>query len=372
MRRICVLFLVALTAASVAAAALAAEAPPTSPSVPPPAPTPSFPPPTLQALEQKMAQISFNTARISDRQVLGEVGPPVGTVELGSGVDQCKSLVITATGTIRRSPSESFITSTFAGYQSRRIGIGDVTYTYRRSVARYDGGRPWVRSHTTASKSEQTPADGAPPSALTVLGASLGSTAPNRKGHRLAEPFTGLVEDLEGALAIQEVGPATVDRQQTVEYTASLSVAKLLAGRLTPKQHQLARKLEALPVTLDLFIAPNGMPVRTIVVVGGGEEGIGEEEDFRAVGIPVSIHAPPARETIGQSRLQKLQRQRIKKGISETLTIGEPTSSTPQCPEEGEEPVGAKRAEPAKRSLQRPTDLPPAPPAEASAPRFAG
>jgi hypothetical protein len=365
MKRICLLFPVLLAAGSLACTAFAAEGAP----APEPAPTAMLAPPALQALEQKMAQVSFNTARISDRQVIGEVGPPAGTAELGSGVDQCKSLVITATGLIRGTPSGAVITSTIAGYRSRTIAVGDTTYRYMRSVARYDGGRPWVRSRTVTSKSEQKPADSPPPSALTVLSAALGSTAPYRKHHGLARPFTGLVEDLNGALAIQEVGPATVDRQQTVEYTASLSVAKLLAGRLTPKQHQLARKLEALPVALDLFIAPSGMPVRTIVVVGTGKEGIGEEEDFPAVGIPVSIHAPAARETIGQSRLDKLKRQRIKEGISETLTIGEPTSSTPQCPEEGTGPAGAKRAEPAGRlSLELRAG---SPPAEASAPRRA-
>jgi hypothetical protein len=356
------------TGASTAAESVSLGTPP----APEPAPTATIAPPALQALEQRMAQVSFNTARISDRQVIGEVGPPVGTAELGSGVDQCKSLVVTATGLIRGTPSAAVITSTLAGYRSRTIAVGDITYRYMRSVARYDGGRPWVRSRTVTSKSEQKPADSPPPSALTVLSASLGSTAPYRKHHGLARPFTGLVEDLNEALAIQEVGPATVDRQQTVEYTASLSVAKLLAGRLTREQHQLARKLEALPVTLDLFIAPNGMPVRTIVVVGTGKEGIGEEEDFLATGIPVLVHAPPARETIGQSRLDKLKRQRIKEGISETLTIGEPTSSMPQCPEEGTGPAGAKRAEPAGRlSLELRAGSPPAPPAEAGAPRRA-
>jgi hypothetical protein len=306
-------------------------------SAPPPIP------PALRVLEQKLAQIHFNTARISDRLVLGEASVPVGTAELGSGLDQCKSAEVTDAGVVRRFPPESATTAIFAGYRSREIEIGATTYTYKRSIAKYDGGRPWVRRRNDATKPERGSANDTDPSTLTVLGAVFGSSRP--RGSQ--GPFARLVEDLDGALSIQEIGPATVDRQQVTEYTASLSPAKLLAGRLTRKQRQMARVLQAEPVTLELFIAPSGLPVRTTVVVGTGKEGLGEEEDFLALGIPVSIHAPPPRETIGHARLDQLQKRRRKEGIFEKLTIGEPTSSTPHCPEEEDAgPVGVRRAEP--------------------------
>jgi hypothetical protein len=306
-------------------------------SAPPPIP------PALQVLEQKLAQIHFNTARISDRLVLGEASVPVGTAELGSGLDQCKGAEVTTTGVFRHSPFESATTDIFAGYRSREIEIGATTYRYERSIAKYDGGRPWIRRRKAATKPERGSANDTDPSTLTVLGAVFSSSRP--RGSQ--GPFARLVEDLDGALSIQEIGPATVDRQQVTEYIASLSAAKLLAGRLNQKQHQMARELEAEPVTLELFIAPSGLPVRTTVVVATGKEGLGEEEDFRAVGIPVSIHAPPPRATIGQAKLDQLQKRRRKAGIFEKLTIGEPTSSTPHCPEEaGGGLVGVRRPEP--------------------------
>ena len=123
--------------------------------------TPVSLPPNLQALEQKMAQIRFSTARISARFALGEVGPGGGGAELGTGVKGPNGGFVTSTvGVFRLSPSEASTTSKFEGVgqpngerappgsatSSRERVIGNTVYTYTPSALRYDGGRPWVRS----------------------------------------------------------------------------------------------------------------------------------------------------------------------------------------------------------------------------------
>jgi hypothetical protein len=91
----------------------------------------------------------------------------------------------------------------------------------------------------------------------------------------------------------------TVDGQQVTEFTASLTMATLLPGKrleaftkafsslgeigeiLSPDNHsskqreeakqrreEQAKKIREIPVEIELFIASNGLPVRTITVLG--------------------------------------------------------------------------------------------------------
>jgi hypothetical protein len=69
-------------------------------------------------------------------------------------------------------------------------------------------------------------------------------------------------------------------------------------------------------VELELFIASSGLPVRTISVLGGRSEDIGVEEDILALEIPVHVHAPPARETIAEAQLSRLEHKRLCRLIS--------------------------------------------------------
>lgn len=309
-------------------------------------------PPSLQALEQRMAQIRFNTARISSRFGLGELGPAGGGAELGAGVTGPKGGVVFSTvGAFRISPPEASTTSKVEGLglppgertplgstTSKERTIGNTVYTYRPSIESYDGGRPWVRSkQTSPPKSDDESA---------ALGGLSDSLVPARsgddtRGASAAAPFAKLIEDVNGALSLQEVGPLTVDGQQVTEFTASLTMATLLPGKEletftkalsslgeippsakeTPKQREEAKKrreedakkVRELPVELELFIAPSGLPVRTITVIGNRNEAIGSEEDILALDIPVVVHAPPARETIGEAQLRKLEKKRVRR-----------------------------------------------------------
>jgi hypothetical protein len=101
----------------------------TSLSVPP-----ASVPPNLQALEQKMEQIRFDTARITSRAVLGDIGPVISGAELGTGVTGSNTLVISTTASVSLAPSESTSTSRiensdrpgsalgFSEFQERTIG----------------------------------------------------------------------------------------------------------------------------------------------------------------------------------------------------------------------------------------------------------
>lgn len=312
MRGVWALFGVVPALAGVAPTAPAAE---TTPSQ-----TQATVPPALQALEQQMGQIHFNTARISERFVFGELGSPAGGAELGSGVNKAKSLVIAAIGAIRLSPPAAMFVggvewlelppghSLAAGKTEVRT-IGKTTYTYEPSVASFDGGRPWIRRRQKPSPKPRSRAV-----QLSAVFDSLAPTFADSAPDGSGGPFAKLIEDLNGAVAIREDGLVTVDGQQTTEFTASLSLVQLLAGELSPKQlAAIKRKPDEATVELEVFIAPNGLPVRTTGVLGGRLEGIGTEQDILALEVPVVVRAPPANRTIGDARLRKLEKRHFKK-----------------------------------------------------------
>jgi hypothetical protein len=292
-------------------------------------------PPSLLMLEQKMAQIRFSTVRVATRVVFGEVGPGGGGAELGTGVQGPNAGFVTSTvGVFRLSPPKASTTSKVeaagvsngkgaSSVTSRVRVIGDSVYTYTPSALRYDRGRPWVRSKQSSSSAS----DGE-----VAIPKVLDSSA----------PFAKLIEDVNGALSVQEVGPMTVDGQPVTEFTASLTMATLLPGKQlerfakdlsslaslgeilspgkeSPKQREAAKsrseadikKVSELPVEIELFIAPSGLPVRANTVIGNRNEAIGSELDILALEVPVDVHAPPASETVSQAELRKLRARRV-------------------------------------------------------------
>ena len=167
--------------------------------------------------------------------------------------------------------------------------IGSTIYTYTPSALRYDGGRPWVRSKQVSSSQ------------------SGGGSAGLEGLSDSSAPFAKLIEDVNGALSVQEVGRMTVDGQQVTEFTASLTMETLLPGKrleaftkafsslgeigeiLSPDNHsskqreeakqrreEQAKKIREIPVEIELFVASSGLPVRTITVLGKPNEAIGK------------------------------------------------------------------------------------------------
>jgi hypothetical protein len=334
MKAVCLPLIAVLAAggivpAATAATAATAAASPTTPSLPPPAPVPTVVPPALQALEQKMAQIHVNTARVSERFVVGGLGSTAGGADLGSGIGKGKSFVTVGAGSIRFTPSASMfathveipgehVPGALASTGQTRT-IGQTTYTYTPSAASFDGGRPWVRGR------RKPPPKFGSKAALVV--AVLDALAPTLAGPSdgSAEPFATLIDYLGDAVSVSEGGAVTVDGQQTIEFTASLPVVKLLAGKLSGKQlAKIEGESRKHPsegtVELEVFIASDGLPVRTVGASGNRTEGLGIQEDILALEVPFAIHAPPARETIDQTRLLQLERKRDRVQAKKTLT----------------------------------------------------
>lgn len=323
-----VLLPVTLMFAFAAPTTLAAESVPSSTLVPP----------ALLALEQKMLLIHFNTARVSAVFGLGELGAPAGGGELGADADKCNSLISTTTGTERLSPPEATAISEIGGVTvTKQISIGRTLYTYTPSAEPYDGGRPWVSSVKALVLKSST---SSPLSVISTLSEDQPTTSTGF--------FQRLIEEINGASKIQEVGPAVVDGQPVSEYTATVSIAKLIAARLSQKQIDVAKKnklfksIAKATLSLELFITSSGLPIRMIDIIGPRNEGIGVEQDILATDIPLTIHAPPPSKTIGQTRLRKLERQYAKKHSHQPLMFQSPLggAAPSNCPSKGNEESG--------------------------------
>lgn len=288
-----------------------------------PASSPISVPPALQALEQKMLLIHFNTARVSGVFALGELGPPVEGAELGSNADKCESLVSYTKATERLSPPGFTGVDEIDGVAVKQISVGKTLYAYTPSAVRYDGGRPWVRQ-TLAPKTSGNPA----PSALSTLSQEQPTTSTGA--------FQRLIEQIGDSLSIHEIGPRTVDGQQTTEFVTTLPMARLLAAHLSQKQIDAAKKANKLfkglaeaIVTLELYFTSDGLPIRTIDVIGPRNEGLGVEQDILATGVPATVKRPSTRLTIGQAHLEKLEKQYDKRHPRSPLVPRNPLGQPP-------------------------------------------
>jgi hypothetical protein len=264
------------------------------------------PPPDLVALEQQMAQLHVNSERVSFQEELsfGELS--------GSGIPL--ALIIAGKGEFSDSPPQGSFVAGLLGIDATQTRvIGESTYTYSQRAAEVDGGRPWVRGRKTGNSSPSID-----PSGIT------GSDQPGPQG-----TFTKLIEELGGALAIQESGPVTVEDQRVIEFDATLNPTPFLE-KLKPRSKEPKHPLNSLLETpetkkrpskptppppppslgLEVFIAPNGLPVRERYTFTAEGVTISVRVDTLATNIPVNVTPPPAKQTIDEVQLKRLERQR--------------------------------------------------------------
>jgi hypothetical protein len=259
----------------------------------------------LATLEQQMAGLQVNSERFDFQEEIALSGFLGGEIPL--------ALIVAGDGEVSDSPPQASVVSGLFGIPEEQDRlVGNTVYRYRHQAAEIDGGRPWVRSPRPASKE----------SALDPGGVLEGDMS-GAQG-----TFSKLVETLNGSLAIEEVGPVTVDDQRVDEFDAKLDPTPLLAqlkAQAKQPEHPLGSLLETSPVSapkapskpippptleLEVFIAPNGLPVRIRATFAAEGTQVSLRVDTLAVNIPVSVAPPPPRETIDEAQLKAIERRR--------------------------------------------------------------
>ncbi len=297
---------IALALAAVATIAPGARAS-TSASAPPVALAPATVPPDLQALEQKMLALKPTSERFSASIGVAEepkVKGPVGGFNHVFG--HASSLLVpllTVAGEVSLGPPpEASFTASFLGIAISGRLIGSTLYTDEPYVSRFDGGRPWVEERNQS------------------LGHALGSSslAPGASGAESGSDFKGLSALIARARSIAELGPANVDGQPVTRFKLSVPIAAIEQPGRSRKSRRAARirhKLFEPLLRIELFLAENGLPVRTSIVViarhGKGE--VIAQSDITAIDVPVIVQAPPAAETITAAELKRLMRRHARR-----------------------------------------------------------
>lgn len=286
---------------------------------------PASPPPALQTLEQKMEQLPISSERYSrtTRGTETVVAERKGARGKRVRVRRRMSVNETELGEASLATDEGQVFTAAHTSRPSSIAIGSTLYSYSAKVARLDGGRPWIRFSDAGAVSVGAVFPYHGQAMETNLGGS-GS-------------YAGLVNMLATAVGpVNLAGPATVDGQQTTEFTAKIEPLGLVKG-LSKKARERIRK--HLPSEkLSVFITESGLPLRVIASIRFGFSTIVETTDILAVNIPIKVTSPPARRTIGAAAYLKLISAKHKNagffvidtgqstGRSTTLTIPPPPS----------------------------------------------
>jgi hypothetical protein len=252
--------------------------------------------PELRSLEQKTEQLDINSERYSQTIQGTALVSGSGRRRGRRGTRTTRhskhvSVTITENGEASLSPDEGELAEPRRTRTPLVVAIGSSIYDYTPSVAARDGGRPWVRFDLPA---------GSGGGGLFPFHAQ-----PREVNAGGAGPYAGLINLLATAVgAVADAGPATVDGQQTTEFTATVEPARLIGGRSAKQLGALERELP--PERLDVFLAESGLPVRVITTMGSGAGATTDTTDILAVNVPVSVTRPPASRTISAAALSKL------------------------------------------------------------------
>lgn len=278
----------ALLAAGIAATAATASAA-----------TPPAQPAELQALEQQMSELTVTSERVSGKETISgklphKLGSPIAVSTSYSGEQSISPEVVNATVTI-------------AGRTLTILQLGEKTYTRDPSIASHDGGRPWV-AETLSAK------NGLFGSSPSLGGGSRGSGAPS------STPFKSDAGLLKEGSSIRALGASTVDGQATVGFDGTLTAQRLAESVLSKKQlTKLKREHLKLKGSFETFIAANGVPVRTIILLSIGKLRFSASSDVLAIDFPVAIPAlPPPAETISAAELEKIETARLEKVLKKS------------------------------------------------------
>ncbi len=175
--------------------------------------------------------------------------------------------------------------------------IGEQLYTRSPLLAELDGGRPWVYRSPAEAAEAKAKEGGA--------GGQSSSPSPIGEPDGAQAGFGKLTALLDGARSVVELGSRTVDGQATIEFEARLEPHSKHGAKRRLTQRE--KRLERAKVTLDLYLAPNGLPVRTVLDIRRGEVSLTLGLDIVATEIPIVVQPPPASETITGAELKKAE-----------------------------------------------------------------
>jgi hypothetical protein len=265
-------------------------------------PAPLALPPDLQRLEQAMLALQVTSERFTASISVTGSGTPGGP--FGNFTPTARAAlvaqIITLAGEQSFAPPLASVQANVLGIKLNERLIGTTLYLEEPFISSFDGGRPWV-----VEPNQKLEGTGGTEN---ELGAPAGGAS--------ARTFAREAETLARARAVSELGPRTVDGQAT---TAFAFTVDLTAYSDSAKQRDELAKLVKPLGRLELFLAEDGLPVRSVLSLAVREKHpvhhaeLVVQADILAINIPVVVVPPPANQTITQSRLERLEAAQLRR-----------------------------------------------------------
>jgi hypothetical protein len=255
------------------------------------------PPPELAPLLQKTGELQISSERFTDELAVTGKKVPSKLKALGG-------LKVKIAGEESTSPEVAAITETLLGKTIDIRLVNHVIYVHDASIAKYDGGRPWV-------------AESVPGASTGLFGShtTLGGGSSGSSGASTASKFKTAIALLKASNDVRALGASTVEGQAVTGFAGSANPREIEESSLPAKLRAEIVKSHIKPAaTFEVFIAANGLPVRSHFVLQLGGLKLAVTEDVPAVDFPVaSVSAPSAAETITADELKKILVQQLAK-----------------------------------------------------------
>lgn len=258
-------------------------------------------PPELISLEQRMGELQITSLRFS------------GQTEL-TGVSRKEKQLLTllsgggkTSGEVTTNPPAATVSLDFLGLQLTVRTIGTTVYVRIAQLAPLDGGKPWVKLGPGGLGELFSVTDEGHPVKKPPAKPEPPPTAPS-----IAQPpFASLVKLLAGAREVRALGPGTVEGQPVQRFLAVLTPAQFKPATVGAVTASAARRrAPKTTATLEVALAPNGLPVSTVLAVHADPITTTVTLKIPAVDFPLVIEAPPAAETISAAELKELEKQK--------------------------------------------------------------
>jgi hypothetical protein len=276
----------------IAGAALCASLAPGAAAV-----TPTPPPPELAPLLQKTSELTLSSERFT-----GEV--KITGKKLPRKLKALGGLTSKVSGELSTSPESASLDETVLGHTISLRLVDKTLYLREAAIAKLDGGRPWVKESLTSSDGlfSSNPGLGA--------GGSSGSG-----GATTTEKFETVTAVLKASNDVRALGASTVDGQAVTGFAGTADPKEVEQSTLPAKLRAAVVKSKIKPAaTVEAFLASNGLPVRSHVVLSLGGLKLSVTHDVLAIDFPVAaIAPPPAAETITGAELKKIVAKKLKK-----------------------------------------------------------
>ncbi|HEX4465702.1 MAG TPA: hypothetical protein VH025_00820 [Solirubrobacteraceae bacterium] len=243
----------------------------------------------MQPLEQQLSTLQLSSEQFSARIDL-KGAPRRGPLS------KLRGQAIQLSGVASASSQQADVTASVAGKSLEVRLLGKQVYVNTPAIAKIDGGRPWV-SETLASDDTK------------LLGSNVSGLG---SGDSSGPTFKDLAELISSGSHLRGLGAATIDGQATTGFAETIKPLSIYDAQIPAKVRSALKRLHLKPTAkLQVYLASNGVPVRTQVTLALGAARLHVDSDVTAVNVPVTVAPPAPAETITSAQLKQLIAKRL-------------------------------------------------------------